>query len=58
MQPKNETCPACNSPKLWHMSTTIEGNKCIVLFSCLDCNTTFREIHKLEYQSTEVVKQS
>lgn len=57
MDPKNKTCPGCKSARLWHMSTQMEGTQCIILFSCLDCNRTYREIYSLVYDHTEEAKQ-
>lgn len=56
MEPKNQTCPACNSNRLWHMSTQMEGVQCIILFSCLDCDKQFKEIYNLVYHHLEQVK--
>jgi hypothetical protein len=56
MELKNKTCPDCHSSRLWNMSTVLEGMKCIILFSCLDCDSRFSEIYALEYQSTEQEK--
>ena len=52
MNPTNDTCPICSSSRLWNMSTRLEDRQCIILISCLDCNSRFEEIYNLEYQHT------
>jgi len=53
MEPTNDTCPACESSRLWHKNTEIENGKVMLFFACLDCDSSFREIYNLVYQATE-----
>jgi hypothetical protein len=58
MQTNTKECPACHSKKLWDQSTEIkvspERDQIVVTMSCLDCNTTIKEYHNIEYDHTEV----
>lgn len=59
MHIKTNECPACHSKKLWNKSTEIkvspEGDQIVVTISCLDCNTTIKEYHNIEYDHTEAL---
>ena len=56
MNPTHDTCPTCSSSRLWNMSARMEDKQCIILFSCLDCNSKFEETYNLIYQATEEIE--